>query len=31
MSFLVDETGKITKAYHKVKAKDHPAEVLSDI
>ena len=31
MSFLVDETGKIAKAYHKVKAKDHPAEVLSDI
>ncbi len=31
MSFLVDETGKIAKAYHKVKAKDHPAEVLRDI
>ena len=31
MSFLVDESGKITKAYHKVKAKDHPAEVLSDL
>ena len=31
MSFLIDETGKITKAYHKVKAQDHPAEVLSDL
>ena len=31
MSFLVDEGGKIAKAYHKVKAKDHPAEVLSDL
>ena len=31
MSFLIDETGKIAKAYHKVKAKDHPAEVLRDL
>jgi len=31
MSFLIDEKGKIAKAYHKVKAKEHPAEVLSDI
>lgn len=31
MSFLVDEKGKIAKAYHKVKAKDHPNEVLSDL
>jgi len=31
MSFLVDEAGKIEKAYHKVKAKDHPAQVLSDL
>ena len=31
MSFLVDEAGKIEKAYHKVKAKEHPAEVLSGL
>jgi len=31
MSFLVDESGKILKAYHKVKAKDHPTEVLADL
>ena len=31
MSFLVDETGKIRRAYHKVKAKDHPTEVLADL
>ena len=31
MSFLIDETGKIAKAYHKVKAKDHPAEVLAEL
>ena len=31
MSFLVDESGKIRKAYYKVKAKDHPAEVLADL
>jgi len=31
MSFLVDGAGKIEKAYHKVKAKDHPAQVLSDL
>lgn len=31
MSFLVDEAGKIEKAYHKVKAKEHPVEVLSDL
>ena len=31
MSFLVDESGKIEKAYHKVKAKEHPAQVLSDL
>ena len=31
MSFLVDKTGKISKAYHKVKAKDHPNEVLSGL
>ena len=29
MSFLVDEAGKIVKAYHKVKAKEHPEEVVS--
>ena len=28
MSFLVDEEGKIEKAYHKVKAKEHPDQVL---
>jgi peroxiredoxin Q/BCP len=31
MSFLVDEAGKIEKAYHKVKAKEHPAEVLAGL
>ena len=31
MSFLVDDMGKIEKAYHKVKAKEHPDQVLSDI
>ena len=31
MSFLVDGSGKIEKAYHKVKAKEHPAQVLSDL
>ena len=31
MSFLIDEKGKISKAYHKVKAKDHPNEVLSGL
>ena len=31
MSFLVDGSGKIEKAYHKVKAKDHPTEVLADL
>jgi thioredoxin-dependent peroxiredoxin len=31
MSFLVGPDGKIAKAYHKVKAKDHPDEVLADI
>ena len=31
MSFLVNNTGKISKAYHKVKAKDHPNEVLSGL
>ena len=31
MSFLVDGSGKIEKAYHKVKAKDHPAQVLLDL
>ena len=31
MSFLVDEAGKIEKAYHKVKAKEHTAQVLSDL
>ena len=30
MSFLVGADGKILKAYHKVKAKQHPAEVLDD-
>lgn len=30
-SFLVDEAGKIEKAYHKVKAKENPAEALSDL
>ena len=30
MSFLIGPDGKIAKAYHKVKAKEHPAEVLSD-
>ena len=31
MSFLVGPDGKIAKAYHKVKAKDHPYEVLADV
>jgi peroxiredoxin len=31
MSFLVDDAGKIAKAYHKVKAKEHPAEVLAEL
>ena len=31
MSFLVGPDGKIAKAYHKVKAKDHPDEVLADV
>jgi len=31
MSFLVDDAGKIEKAYHKVKAKEHPAEVLAEL
>ena len=30
MSFLVGPNGKVVKAYHKVKAKDHPEEVLVD-
>ena len=30
MSFLVGNDGKILKAYHKVKAKAHPDEVLVD-
>jgi peroxiredoxin Q/BCP len=30
MSFLVGADGKIEKAYHKVKAKSHPDEVLVD-
>ena len=30
MSFLVGPDGKVAKAYHKVKAKDHPDEVLAD-
>ena len=30
MSFLVGADGKIAKAYHKVKAKAHPDEVLAD-
>ena len=30
MSFLVGADGKIAKAYHKVKAKAHPDEVLDD-
>ena len=30
MSFLVGVDGKIVKAYHKVKAKKHPDEVLAD-
>lgn len=30
MSFLVGPDGKVAKAYHKVKAKEHPAEVLAD-
>jgi peroxiredoxin Q/BCP len=31
MSFLVGSDGKIAKAYHQVKAKEHPAEVLADV
>tara|TARA_B100001094_G_C18077245_1_gene743267 strand:+ start:385 stop:867 length:483 start_codon:yes stop_codon:yes gene_type:complete len=31
MSFLVGPDGKIAKAYDKVKAKDHPDEVLTDV
>ena len=31
MSFLVGPDGKIAKAYHKVKAKDHPDEVSTDV
>jgi peroxiredoxin Q/BCP len=30
-SFLVGPDGKIAKAYQKVKAKEHPAEVLADV
>ncbi|MFP6900822.1 MAG: thioredoxin-dependent thiol peroxidase [Opitutales bacterium] len=30
MSFLIGPDGKIAKAYHKVKAKTHPDQVLSD-
>lgn len=30
MSFLVGPEGKVAKAYHKVKAKEHPDEVLAD-
>ena len=31
ISFLVDDAGKIEKAYHKVKAKENPAEILSEL
>ena len=31
MSFLINEEGKIAKAYHKVIAKDHPSEALDDL
>ena len=31
MSFLINEEGKIEKAYHKVKAKEHPDQVLDDL
>jgi len=31
MSFLIDPKGKVAKAYYKVKAKDHPDEVLADV
>jgi peroxiredoxin Q/BCP len=31
MSFIVDHAGKIEKAYHKVKAKENPAEILSEL
>ena len=30
MSFLVGPDGKVAKAYHKVKAKEHAGEVLAD-
>jgi len=30
-SFLINESGQIEKAYHKVKAKDNPAETLNDL
>ena len=30
MSFLIGADGKVLKAYHKVKAKSHPDEVLAD-
>jgi len=31
ISYLIDEHGKITKVYAKVKPADHPAEVLADL
>jgi peroxiredoxin Q/BCP len=31
MSFLIGSDGKIAKAYHQVKAKEHPSEVLADV
>lgn len=30
-SFLINESGQIEKAYHKVKAKENPAETLTDL
>lgn len=31
MSFLISEIGKVSRAYHKVKPKTHPQEVLDDL
>jgi peroxiredoxin Q/BCP len=31
MSYLIDEQGKITKAYDSVNPRSHPAEVLADL
>jgi peroxiredoxin Q/BCP len=31
ISYLIDKTGKIARAYEKVKPADHPQEVLRDL